>query len=83
MDNASFSPLEPDHPDYPAHWSNRIPLGIQVEIGKRIREQLFLLPVNLFLEWHEPRFPREGWFLKAAHHIEIPYFYDYWGDGND
>lgn len=80
MENESFSPLDPVHP---AHWHNRIPPAVQVEIGNRVREQLFLLPVNLFLEWHKPKLLKEGWFLEAAHHIEIPYFYEYWGDGND
>lgn len=76
------NPFEPDPID-PNHHSNRIPQKRQEEIAKRIREQLFLLPINLFLEWHQPSWLREEWFIEAARHIEIPYFYEYWGDGYD
>lgn len=65
------------------HWSDRIPPDRQIDIGNRIREQLFKLPVNLFLEFHEPCFLREEWFIEAAKYIEIPWFYEYWGDGAD
>lgn len=65
------------------HWSDRIPPDRQMEIGNRIREQVFELPVNLFIEFYEPCFLRKEWFIEAAKYIEIPWFYEYWGDGAD
>ncbi|MBW4674682.1 MAG: hypothetical protein KME52_11830 [Desmonostoc geniculatum HA4340-LM1] len=50
-------------------WSKHIPLPIQEEIGDAAMNQLFDLPVNLFLEWHEPRYLERRWFIEASKYI--------------
>ncbi|MFN6460841.1 MAG: hypothetical protein RMZ41_003210 [Nostoc sp. DedVER02] len=58
-------------------WNKPIPLPIQEEIGIAVRNQLFNLPVNLFLEWHEPKYIDRRWFIDASKHIDIPHP-EYW-----
>lgn len=72
-----------DHSHEKSLIADRIPPDRLLEIGNRIREQLIELPVNLFVEFHDPENLREEWFVEAAKYIEIPWFYDYWGDGAD
>jgi hypothetical protein len=62
------------HNTNPNHWSNRIPPETQLYIGNKIRDQLFKLPVNLFLEWQQhDSWLRYGWFQEASKYIDTPF----------
>jgi hypothetical protein len=58
-------------------WNKHIPLPIQEKISIAVMNQLFNLPINLFLEWHEPKYIERRWFIDASKYIDIPYP-EYW-----
>lgn len=64
--------------EVPRSWADQIPRSVQNQIGDAVRSQSLLLPVNLFIEWHQPcTMISRRWFHDASRYIAIPYP-EYW-----